>query len=396
LQLTPQTELVNRYRTLQKLMAETNIELALLAQNADLFYFTGTIQQGVLLIPVEGKPVYCVRKNFERALKESRLEQIVALKSPRELPMILADHNVSMPDKLGLELDVLPVTLYRRFTQPFGTTAVEDITPLVRRVRMIKSTYELKLMKKAAVQEEIIYQRARQVICLGMTDIELSAELEYTARLNGYQGITRMRGFNSELYCGHAFSGSAGSMAAYSDTPLGGPGMTPAVGQGAGRKVIGEHEPIIVDFLGAADGYLCDQTRTFCIGGLPAKLLKGYDDMRAVLQHMTDIAKPGVSWSELYTGCYQMACRMGHKDAFMGAVGAQVSFIGHGIGTELDEFPFIARGFDDYQLEINMTFAFEPKVVYPGLGAVGIENTYVVTAKGVESLTFSDEELVVL
>jgi Xaa-Pro dipeptidase len=73
-----------------------------------------------------------------------------------------------------------------------------------------------------------------------------------------------------------------------------------------------------------------------------------------------------------------------------------VSFIGHGIGVEIDEFPFIARGFKDQVLEENMTFAFEPKAVFPGLGAVGIENTFWVGSEGLKHITFSDQDLVVL
>lgn len=80
----------------------------------------------------------------------------------------------------------------------------------------------------------------------------------------------------------------------------------------------------------------------------------------------------------------------------MGNAGAQVSFIGHGIGVEIDEFPFIARGFDDQLLEEKMCFAFEPKAVFVGEGAVGIENTFWVEADGLRRLTYSDEQLVEL
>ena len=80
----------------------------------------------------------------------------------------------------------------------------------------------------------------------------------------------------------------------------------------------------------------------------------------------------------------------------MGSSGAQVSFIGHGIGIEIDEYPFIARGFKEQLLEEFMTFAFEPKAVYPGLGAVGIENTFWVAQDGLKHLTFSSEELAIL
>jgi Xaa-Pro dipeptidase len=80
----------------------------------------------------------------------------------------------------------------------------------------------------------------------------------------------------------------------------------------------------------------------------------------------------------------------------MGSKGAQVSFIGHGTGVELDEYPFIARGFNDYQLQEKMTFAFEPKAVFPGLGAVGVENTFWVAKDGLKHLTFSNQDLIVL
>ena len=81
----------------------------------------------------------------------------------------------------------------------------------------------------------------------------------------------------------------------------------------------------------------------------------------------------------------------------MGAQGAQVTFIGHGIGVEIDEFPFIAKGFNNDRLEPGMAFAFEPKLVFPGIGAVGIENSFYISDTGeIKQLTFSDENPVIL
>ena len=98
----------------------------------------------------------------------------------------------------------------------------------------------------------------------------------------------------------------------------------------------------------------------------------------------------------MYDECLQMANDLGYRDQFMGSKGAQVSFIGHGTGVELDEYPFIARGFNDYQLQERMTFAFEPKAVFAGLGAVGIENTFWVANDGLKHLTFSNQDLTIL
>jgi Xaa-Pro dipeptidase len=124
--------------------------------------------------------------------------------------------------------------------------------------------------------------------------------------------------------------------------------------------------------------------------------MQAYVDMVVIQEHAKQAAKPGVTWGGLYDECLTMACDMGYRDHFMGSKGAQVSFIGHGVGVELDEYPFIARGLNEQKLLENMTFAFEPKAVFPGLGAVGIENTFWVAPEGLKHLTFSNQELTVL
>ena len=111
---------------------------------------------------------------------------------------------------------------------------------------------------------------------------------------------------------------------------------------------------------------------------------------------MTEIAVPGAIWGEVYDQCLALAVDLGYADSFMGNKGAQVSFIGHGIGIEIDEYPFLARGFSDMTLEPGMVFAFEPKVVFPGEGAVGIENTFYLTDNGLKLLTYSSQELAIL
>jgi Xaa-Pro dipeptidase len=396
MRITPASELKDRCQKLQRLMQDAGLDAALLLQNADLFYFTGSIQQGVLYVPASGEPVYMVRKEYTRARMECGLKEIVPFKSPRNIPEILSDFGLPLPKKAGMELDVLPVALFGRFRNVLPGCEIVDVSNLVRTVRSVKSSYEIEIMKDAALQVEKVCQRAREVIKVGMTDLELAAELEYAARKAGHQGLVRMRGFNSELFYGQVFSGPDSAVPAFNDTPLGGLGVNPSVGQGPSYKRIEPNQPIVVDFTGAFDGYLVDQTRIFCVGGLPDQLRKAYDDMVKIEQHAKQIAKPGVAWGAVYDECHQMAVDMGYAEHFMGSAGAQVSFIGHGIGTEIDEYPFIARGFSDQLLEENMTFAFEPKAVYPGLGAVGVENTFWVAGDGLKHITFSSEELVVL
>ena len=396
MRLTPKSELDARLGKLQGLMASEGLDAAIILQNADLFYFTGTIQSGCMYVPVQGTPVYMVRRDIRRAMSESALSEVVPFSSMREVPGIILGHGLPEPKRIGMELDVLPVSFYERYRKVFPGAAITDATPLIRRVRMIKSDFELEIMRRAAIQVDRVCRRAREVIREGMTDLDLAAELEYTARLDGHLGHIRMRVFNGEMIFGHAFSGADGAVPAYTDTPLGGVGMSPSFGQGCSGTRLAPQQPIVVDFAGSRDGYLVDQTRVFALGGLPEYLLAGHRDMLAVQDKMIELALPGTSWGDVYDACLALAAEQGHADYFMGFKGSQVSFVGHGVGIEIDEYPFLARGFNDVPLETGMVFAFEPKLVFPGVGAVGIENTFHISGNGLEKLTFSMEQITFL
>ena len=396
MRLTPATELEYRCNKLQEHMLAESLDAVIIVQNADLFYFTGTVQSGNLYVPSSGQPLFMVRKDAGRARMESGLKEVMPFSSLKDIPAILARYGYPVPKRIGLELDVLPVNFYERYRTIYPGADFYDATPLIRKVRMIKSHYEIHLMKDAADQVDQVYRRAREVIRVGMTDLDVAAELEYTARKNGHQGLIRMRGFNSDVCYGQIFSGTDSAVPAYADSPLGGMGLNPSFGQGAGLKRIEPNEPVIIDFAGCVDGYLSDQTRVFSVGMVSDRLRRAYDDMMEIQALMMRVAEVGISWGALYDICLKCAVEMGYAESFMGAKGSQVSFIGHGLGVEMDEYPFIARGFHQMSLEVGMAFAFEPKVVFPGEGAIGIENTFYLSNEGLKRLTYSSDELVIL
>lgn len=396
MRLTPAVELEYRCKKLQDQMAVAGLDAVIIVQNADLFYFTGTVQSGNLYVPAQGQPIFMVRKDAARARMESGLKEVIPFASMKDIPGILKQYRYPEPKQIGMELDVLPVNFYQRYQKVYPNAGFMDATPLIRTVRMIKSHYEIHLMKDAADQNDLVYRRAKEIIRVGVTDLEIAAELEYTARKNGHQGLVRMRGFNSELFYAQIFSGVDSAVPAYPDTPLGGMGLNPSFGQSAGLKRIEANEAVLIDFAGCVDGYLSDQTRVFVVGHISDRLRRGYDDMLEIQNKMTEIAVPGVAWGAVYDQCLELALKMGYADSFMGVSGSQVSFIGHGLGIEIDEYPFIARGFNDMVLEVGMAFAFEPKLVFPGEGAIGIENTFYLSNDGLKQLTHSSDELVFL
>nr|MBL0712107.1 aminopeptidase P family protein [Desulfobacterales bacterium] len=164
----------------------------------------------------------------------------------------------------------------------------------------------------------------------------------------------------------------------------------PAVAQGAGFNRIKPRQPILLDYVFAWQGYIADHTRIFALGELPSDLMRAHQAMLDLQDILREQARPGVRAGDLYDTAVAWAAENGWGDWFMGADDQRVRFIGHGVGLELDEYPFLAEG-QDMALETGMTIALEPKLIIPGQGVVGIENTHVVTADGLETLTCFDQ-----
>mgnify|MGYP001141626562 FL=1 len=83
--------------------------------------------------------------------------------------------------------------------------------------------------------------------------------------------------------------------------------------------------------------------------------------------------------------------RLGYGEHLGGPKGRKAGFVGHGLGLEIDEYPVI--GPLDQEIKENMIIAVEPKMIYPGKGVVGVEDTYLIRSGGAESLTRLPREI---
>lgn len=393
----PSAEIAERLVALQTLLQEHQVEVAIIRQNADLFYFTGTVQDAYLLVPASGAPVFLVRRDVERAVEQSPIRPIQQLSSVKELPQMVADAcGGSFPKRVGLELDVLPANTFFFFDEKlFPKQQLIDVSRTIRQVRMVKSSWELDMMRSAGKISQALAEAVPQVLREGMTELELSIALEAVARKAGHLGLIRLRDFNMDMYFGHVLSGPEAATPAYADSPTGGQGVSPAFGQGASTRRIGAGEVVSIDTMLNYQGYLNDQTRNFSIGVPPRRLAEVYRFVQEIHCRFREAAKAGAITGELYSLVWRWVEEAGLAAWFMGHGRGRVSFIGHGLGIEVDEFPFIAQG-QKLALQSGMTFAFEPKFIIPELGITGLENTYLVTTEGLESLNDATEELVIV
>jgi Xaa-Pro aminopeptidase len=397
LQIIPASEIANRIVALQALLRKNGVDAAVIRQNADMFYFTGTVQDSHLIVPSSGNPVFLVRRSLVRAEAESPLRPIIQMKSMAQVREATFEAcGTSEPRTIGLELDVLPANTFFFYDEKiFPKQQIVDISGLVRQVRMIKSPWEIGIMRDAAAISKLVAESVPHLLRPGMTELELCAELEAVSRKAGNSGMVRLRAFNMEMVFGHILSGPNAAVPSYTDAPTGGPGISPAFGQGAGYRKINAGEIVSVDTMIISNGYANDQTRNFCIGPPPPRLAGAYEFVQSVHVRFRDLARPGAITGELYEAVWRWAREAGWATWFMGCSDPRVTFVAHGIGVEVDEFPFIAQG-QKLELQEGMVFAFEPKVIIPDEGIAGLENSYLVTSDGSESLNTATEELVII
>jgi len=376
---------------LQAAITEKGFDGALIVQRADLFYFSGTGQDAHLFVPSEGPAQLLVRKDLDRARDDSPLDAIMGVRNLSDLKKAVLDACSGRLQRLGMELDVLPVNNFRLYDDVFGEAEIFDVSPLIREVRMIKSSYELGLIRRAAEMNDAMFAFAGKILRAGMTEMEFSGLLEAFYRERGHQGYVRVRSFNQEVFYGHVMSGRNLAVPSCSVGPTGGPGPNASLPHGAGQKIIGEREPVQVDYVGIVGGYMVDQARTFFLGQPADEFLRVHSVGLAIQEALAHQGKPGVAAEALYKTSLAMAADAGLNRGFLGYP-QPVPFVGHGVGLELDELPLVGKG-SPHRLAEGMVIALEPKFILPGKGLAGIENTFVVTGEGLEKLTRYDDAI---
>jgi Xaa-Pro aminopeptidase len=227
-----------------------------------------------------------------------------------------------------------------------------------------------------------------------MTDIELQIEIEKLMRLHGSHGLFRSYGDNMDIYMGSLLTGENAEVPSPFDFAMGGAGTSPILPLGAAGNKIEEGQTIMVDMAGNYTPWMTDMTRVFSAGKTSDIAYRAHQVSIDIHNHIMDMAGPGVKCSVLYEIAMERVVEANLEACFMGTM-QQAKFVGHGVGLEINEPPVLTPRSKEV-LEPDIVFALEPKFVIPGTGAVGIENTYVVTEGGIEKITILEENIIEL
>lgn len=382
-------ELSNRWKAIQKEMSHAGAEGCLLAINVNLFYVSDRIYSGYFYLPLQGSPLFFVKRPV--GLEG---ENVFYIRKPEQITGILAKEGIAIPQNLMLELDELPYSDVVRLQSIFEVKTPLNATAVLRKVRSIKSEYEIGLLRHSGKLHTACYAEVPRLYKPGMTDIDFSIEIERLFRQKGAIGHFRVFGQSMEIFMGSVIAGDNADTPSPYDFAMGGGGLHNSLPVSTNGMIMTTGSTVMVDMGGTFTGYISDMTRVFSIGKVTPLAYKAHQVALEIQSDVEAMARPGTATWELYNKALEKVTQQDLLPYFMG-YSQQAGFIGHGIGIQINESPLLAPRSKDV-LQEGHIFALEPKFVIPGVGAVGIENSFVVNKDGIEKLTVLNEEIVEL
>lgn len=378
-----------KWDRMQQAMQKINADGCLLTVDVNLYYTTGRIFSGYFYLPAEGAPWFFVKR--PNGLVH---DHVAYIRKPEQMAELFASHGLEMPEKLLLEADELTYNDYIRLQKIFNPKETGNATAMMRELRQIKTPYEIGMFRISAERHARTYAEIPECFRPGMTDLEFQYEIEKRMRKNGSIGIFRAFGANMDIFMGSILAGENAEAPSPFDFALGGGGVDASCPLGANGTVLKEGTAIMVDMAGNYTAYMTDMTRVFSVGRLTELAYRAHQTALFIESEIENIARPGTPCAELYNIAARITENQGLGAYFMGTK-QQAKFVGHGIGIQINELPVLTPRSKEV-LEPNMVFALEPKYVIPGVGAVGIENSFLVTETGLEKITQFTEDIIQL
>src|SRR5690554_6031266 len=255
---------MKRFRAAMDL-AHPDWETAVIFSKVNQYYFTGTMQDGMLFVPRDGEAVYWVRRSFERALDESAFPAIRPMGSFRDA----AEAVGRISRTVHLETEVAPLALCRRLQKYFPFQEVKALDMEVSMVRAEKSPYELALMERAGkIHRRVLEERAPELLREGMSEAEFATMLYTVMVEEGHHGVARFAMFDTEMAVGHICFGESSIYPTSFNGPGGNYGLGPAAPVlGSREHRLKKGDLVFVDVGCGVEGYHTDKTMTYVFDG---------------------------------------------------------------------------------------------------------------------------------
>jgi Xaa-Pro aminopeptidase len=384
---------LRRIRGIQERLNGMAVDAVLLNYSKSLYYFTGTAQPSFLVVSPHDYHLLVV-KGIDHAFEETWLPAEKLSPSGLEgLTDILTQWGIR-GGVLGMELDVLPAVLYFKVSGTLPQFRIVDISRVILDQRKIKDELELDHLRESCRILHRGHERVMSVLREGMTEMELSAEVEDAHRRAGHEGQYFVRQWDFFMGRGVLASGENLSRIAGKVQSISGAGLSAAIPLGASMRRIRKGDMVVVDIPTLYRGYHGDQSRTYVIGKTPDACRNLYQAMREIADRTIGFLKPGVTCNDVYEMTFSIAREIGVTPYFLrlGGNPDPLSFVGHGVGLEVNEMPLLSRGNPDV-IRAGTVVTLEIEMWKSEKEVVKVEDTIAVHPDGAELLTISPREL---
>ncbi len=390
-----QEELKQRIDKLCKTISQkySDWDSTIILSKVNQYYFTGTMQDGILIIKKNGDAMYFARRSYERAKAESPLSCIFPMESYREAAMVAGK-------ELGntlVETEILTLAILERLKKYFSINQMFSVDNIIFSVRAVKSAYELGLLKESGKKhQKLLDEVVPSIMREGMSELDFTAELYQQMLKIGFHGVSRFFRYQTEMIAGQVGFGENSLYPTNFDGPGGMKGMSAAVPIiGSRDTYLKKGDLVFVDIGFGIEGYHSDRTQVYMFGDTPpAEVVRAHRKCIEVEKRTAELLLPGNIPSRIYETVISELDE-DFLENFMGFKNRKVKFLGHGIGLHIDELPAIAMGFDEPLTE-HMVIAVEPKKGIAGVGMVGVEDTYIVTPDGGKLITGGEKDIIVV
>ncbi len=354
--------MINRIEKIRSKLIEGDLPAILITSEFNLRYATGfTGTTGVAVITLEKAYFVTDFRYTDQAAKQCQGYQILQNIGPiyAEVAKIVESDGLT---GIAFEEDHVSYGTHSVIEELIAAELV-PVSGLIEELREVKESGEVAIIRKACEIADAAFAHILTYIKPGMTEIQVATELDFHMRSLGASGIS--------------FETIVAS------------GLRSAMPHGvASDKVIETGDMITLDFGCYYNGYVSDMTRTIALGDPGEKMKEIYQLVLDAQLKVLEAAKPGISGVELDQVARGYFEEKGHGAAFGHSTG-------HGIGLEIHEGPNVSRLAEKRFVPGNV-ITNEPGLYYSEIGGVRIEDDLLVTESGVELLTHSPKELIVL
>ena len=338
-----------------------NMQGMIVSNPVNVRYLTGINAEGVLLITRKENYYITDSRYLEEVKSILTIDDEIIVSNVVDINKYDYENFFSFCDNVGFEENYITYATYKKYMERYKANNLEETDGILEKQRMFKDEEEISLIQKACSITDNCFSHLLKFIKIGMTEKQIAYEIEKYFFENGTDGLS----FETIVASG---KNSSKPHAKTTD------------------KKIEEGDPITIDMGCKINGYCSDMTRTFFVGEVPEEIKPIYDlVLTNQLQTAKDM-KEGMDIRTLFRNVDNDFKLHGYS---------LVHSLGHGVGLEIHEHPFINQK-NDNSLKENMVITNEPGIYLPGEFGVRIEDTSLITKSGCINLTKSDKNYIVV